>query len=1432
MDDALSDLLASDQEEPGHLEGTLHRILTAAAKVFAADLCTLFPINPVTGRFLHTPLVHGARRAPAAELPPPREEGLTREALRHRLLLVADLAAAPQYQSAFSLAEEVRCFAALALATTRQEKPLAVLYIDFRSLRDLEAEREALARFAREASRVLQTTWFLRRYRSVARIGQDINRHVESHLELFRMVHAHLAGILDVSHGLLLAIYQPATNNLDLYANFSGREVTETGHDLSGICGLVMRSGGWFLRQSGTEELPAPVERIGQEQGSQPPPALLYVPLQLGGEALGVIAVQHYGSFAFDQEDRHILELLANHLALALGNLRLFTGLQHLNQAGQTLTRHLEESDVLQRVVDEIRTMAEADIAVLYPFFSPTGEFERPARVAGTLRDPEQLQRGAERADDMARLAVAHPEPVFATDSRELYRMLGGDSHTRRGNFEQREEVCSAAALPLAVAQERVGVLFVNYKSPQRFDEAQQLLLRGLASFAAIALKNAREFGAQARRNLRHLELLQQIDRELNRHTDLKRLLHSILDLASEHFHSHQAAVILFDARRELLRIEAAAGVERDRREGQALRLAEARGIVAEVVQDQAAVLVSDVRASRWQDLFAEMGSSTLSEMDVPILDGGEVMGVLSFESPQPHAFQSADLELVRTLAGQAVLAIKKAQAFEAERRLASERQTLIDLGKEITRQLEVDKVLDLVVRRAQEITLADVSILGLRQGETLTVRAQAGNTSAKPVSTISLSQGIAGKAVREGKPVNAADVNHPDWQGIYIPAFSETRSELAVPFQLEGVELALQGVLEVESREIGHFGDRDTRLLENLADLSLVALQNAERYGRAEKRRNRLKALHRVGHQIIRSPEDPDRVIEAVLEQALTLLGKASFADLDLIEEGKVVTSYLGRRNDTTGAVTLERQDHEPAGSTQPWVGVMAQVMQTLKPYRTGNAGSDPYYVPRGEGDEMASDLAVPLKRQGPAGEEELAGVLNVESTLPDAFDDDDQEVLELFAAQALLALDIAFHFKQAERRHRRFSALLRAVRELGEIDQEQDLGQAYRLVVQIASEYFDGSQVVVRRLDPASGRLEAREVARTTGIQPHLTMHLGRGLNGQVAAERGTRLVPDTASPPPGTWPLELSDPSARSLAITPIQTQADSSYYGNLALSHEQRGYFRDADVKLLEGLATELAVTIQRVDRLKEIQETRQRVVDAEAMSWFAEHAFAVAHDLGNDLGLVPTRVRKISRALAEGQPESIEGELEKIRSSVAQALSRAKRVQDELATADRPQPERIRAELLLHETCESFQPQSDGLILRRSWPEPLAEVEVVDREIRAALLNVLVNAEQAMPGGGVITVTGEADEHEVRLRVADNGHGISQENLEKIWRPFFSTKGSSGFGLFSARMNVLRNGGIIAASSEVGNGSVFTIRLRRADRGGREDIGWRMVGDPG
>lgn len=136
-------------------------------------------------------------------------------------------------------------------------------------------------------------------------------------------------------------------------------------------------------------------------------------------------------------------------------------------------------------------------------------------------------------------------------------------------------------------------------------------------------------------------------------------------------------------------------------------------------------------------------------------------------------------------------------------------------------------------------------------------------------------------------------------------------------------------------------------------------------------------------------------------------------------------------------------------------------------------------------------------------------------------------------------------------------------------------------------------------------------------------------------------------------------------------------------------------------------------------------------------------------------------------------------------------------------------------LVLEELIDFFGPKArnSGIKVNRYLPSDLPPV-YLDREIfKQALLNLILNAEQAMPKGGEITIQATLSPETLTLNLIDTGKGISAEGLEKIFKPFYSTRpGGTGLGLPTTKKIIEAHGGTISVQSEPGKGTKFSIRL--------------------
>ena len=132
-------------------------------------------------------------------------------------------------------------------------------------------------------------------------------------------------------------------------------------------------------------------------------------------------------------------------------------------------------------------------------------------------------------------------------------------------------------------------------------------------------------------------------------------------------------------------------------------------------------------------------------------------------------------------------------------------------------------------------------------------------------------------------------------------------------------------------------------------------------------------------------------------------------------------------------------------------------------------------------------------------------------------------------------------------------------------------------------------------------------------------------------------------------------------------------------------------------------------------------------------------------------------------------------------------------------------------LMLHEK----QLQEHSIKLKTEFAENLAQVYASTNQLRQVFLNMVSNARDAMPEGGVLTVRTFGDNGFIKIQFADTGIGIRPENLDKIFDSFFTTKASVkgvGLGLSVCYGFIKDHGGDIVVTSKLGEGATFTIQL--------------------
>jgi two-component system, NtrC family, sensor histidine kinase HydH len=217
------------------------------------------------------------------------------------------------------------------------------------------------------------------------------------------------------------------------------------------------------------------------------------------------------------------------------------------------------------------------------------------------------------------------------------------------------------------------------------------------------------------------------------------------------------------------------------------------------------------------------------------------------------------------------------------------------------------------------------------------------------------------------------------------------------------------------------------------------------------------------------------------------------------------------------------------------------------------------------------------------------------------------------------------------------------------------------------------------------------------------------------------------------------------------------------------------------------------------------------------------AAALAHEVRNPLSTMSVNLQLVAEDFAQPSTPVEQRTLRRARLLLGEVKRLDAVVGDflKLVRGYELKPEPVDLELLLAELLRFVEPENARLGIRpRVLSDPAARFVQADPALlRTALMNLVVNAQQAMTGsGGELLIETRGREQDVELRITDTGPGIPAELQEKVFRPWFSTKeGGTGLGLPTARRILEELGGDIRLQSEAGQGTRFTLSLPRPPR---------------
>ena len=222
--------------------------------------------------------------------------------------------------------------------------------------------------------------------------------------------------------------------------------------------------------------------------------------------------------------------------------------------------------------------------------------------------------------------------------------------------------------------------------------------------------------------------------------------------------------------------------------------------------------------------------------------------------------------------------------------------------------------------------------------------------------------------------------------------------------------------------------------------------------------------------------------------------------------------------------------------------------------------------------------------------------------------------------------------------------------------------------------------------------------------------------------------------------------------------------------------------------------------------------RDESVHSERLAFTGRIAASIAHEIRNPLGNVSLAVQQLRDAFTEDSPWAKHIEV------IIRNTERINFLITELLNCARPPKLNIQPHDV-HEILEGIldsiktKISSQRTEVRRKYNSQIPQITVDKEQIERVFSNVMINSLEAMPNGGKMTITTEMEGGFLVVKIRDTGEGIPEEDIIRIFDPFFSTKPSGvGLGLSMTYGIVVSHGGTIGVESERNSGALFVISL--------------------
>jgi GAF domain-containing protein len=595
------------------------------------------------------------------------------------------------------------------------------------------------------------------------------------------------------------------------------------------------------------------------------------VPLIEQDVVLGAIQVTRNEGPEFKQRELDMLEQLAGAVAVNLiASHRVAVERFRLNQLNLVREVSAQIANVLNvnELAERVTELIQQTFHYYYVAFFTLQADSKFLRFRSSASAP---RKGKDKAT--VALEVEIGQGLIGQVAAEGERIIVDDvkKDPRFRFIDSLPETCSEVVLPLKMEGRVLGVLDVQSDQPHAFHPNDLLILGSLADTIARAVEGARLYN-NLRRRADQLALVAEVSKSVSASLELKTLMNNVADLIHERLGYQYVHLFSVHVNRRLIQYEAGSGAHSKDLVGYTLSLDDPEGIIPWVARTGETVLVNDVTQDERYLPSPFPPENTHSELDIPLLYSGEVIGVLDIQSEKPNAFTEDDRLSFEAIADNIATAIHNADLYRTEQWRRQTADGLREVAGLVSADASVDDVLEAILSELDRNLPVDISAIWLLEDEELYLAACHNCDEDVLEQALYASPDAYERLMNvlySDQPVIRKS-SDPIWITGLVAGYEPEYSGLAVPLR---VGEQPYGVITLAHSTTGRYGHEAQAMVTTFASYAAVAIENARLYDTAQEQAYASAALLQVAQAVV-SLNDLDEILGTIIRIMPILVG------------------------------------------------------------------------------------------------------------------------------------------------------------------------------------------------------------------------------------------------------------------------------------------------------------------------------------------------------------------------------------------------------------------------------------------------------------------------------------------------------------------------------------------------------------------------------